>query len=53
MVMLVQLLNDSKYGLYILGITRVVADLYTQELSTLNQTVDTDGQVLTAYVDIT
>ena len=51
-VLLVQLLYDTQNGLYILCVTRVVTDLDTQELGTLNQTVYTDCQILTAYVDV-
>ena len=51
-ILLVEFLDDAEHFLYILGIARVVAYLDAQELGSLDQTVDADGEVLTADIDI-
>ena len=52
-ILTVVLLNQSKDTLYKVQVVIVRSNLQPHELSSLNQSVDTDGKILTADIDIT
>ena len=52
-ILLVVLLHQAEYCLHIAQVVLVVADLDAKELGSLNETVHTNGEILTADIDIT
>ena len=51
-VLLIVLLNQAKDTLYEVQVIVVRRDLQSHKLSSLNQAVDTDGEILTSDIDI-